>query len=105
MGVLLDNIDMEAQRAPNRVPETEGETALSESSYTVQGMTCDHCAGAVRDEVGRLDGVRDVHIDLATGAVSVISDQPVAAEEIHAAITEAGYELVASPGRKPIGLD
>jgi copper chaperone len=68
---------------------------VSESTYTVQGMTCGHCVNAVREEVSRIDGVRDVHVDLPTGTVTVTGDRPPATDEIHAAITEAGYQLVA----------
>jgi copper chaperone len=68
---------------------------VAESTYTVQGMTCGHCVNAVREEVSRIDGVRDVHVDLPTGTVTVIGDRTPATDEIHAAITEAGYQLVA----------
>ena len=40
-------------------------------TYAVTGMTCGHCVGAVRQEVGALTGVTDVHVELATGDVTV----------------------------------
>jgi copper ion binding protein len=66
---------------------------MSQSTYTVQGMTCDHCAGSVTEEVGRIDGVQDVKVDLATGAVTVTSDREVTSDEVRTAVTEAGYQL------------
>jgi copper chaperone len=66
---------------------------MTRSTYTVQGMTCDHCANSVRDELSRVDGVQDVHVDLPSGTVTVIGDPPPAA--VHAAIEQAGYQLVA----------
>ncbi|MGW4946491.1 heavy-metal-associated domain-containing protein [Actinoplanes sp. NPDC004185] len=63
-------------------------------TYTVTGMTCSHCVGAVSAEVGRLPGVTDVRVDLATGAVTVTSDQPADDDAVTAAVDEAGYEVV-----------
>jgi copper ion binding protein len=57
-------------------------------------MTCGHCVQAVSTEVGKLAGVTDVEVDLATGAVTVTSDAPLEREAVAAAVDEAGYELV-----------
>ena len=67
---------------------------MTTKTYTVAGMTCAHCVNAVSREVGHLPGVTDVSVDLANGAVTVVSDQPVADEAIRAAVDEAGYALV-----------
>lgn len=66
---------------------------MSETTYTVTGMTCDHCAQAVTTEVSNLPGVTQVAVDLATGRVLVVSDQPVDDGAVRAAVTEAGYEV------------
>lgn len=63
------------------------------STYTVTGMTCGHCAGAVTKEISALDGVADVQVDIDSGAVTVTSDAPLAEAEVRAAVDEAGYEL------------
>ncbi|MEV4600789.1 heavy-metal-associated domain-containing protein [Amycolatopsis sp. NPDC049253] len=68
---------------------------MTEATYTVEGMTCAHCVGAVREEVGELAGVREVDVDLASGVVKVVSEQPLAVDAVSAAVTEAGYRLVA----------
>lgn len=64
-----------------------------QTSYTVSGMTCDHCVNAVRAEVGQLPGVTEVQVDLPTGAVAVTSDAPLDQAAVSAAIDEAGYTL------------
>ena len=64
-----------------------------ETVYSVKGMTCGHCVSAVSTEIGKLDGVADVQVDLATGAVTVQSAAPLAPAQIAAAVEEAGYEL------------
>ncbi|SEP54402.1 heavy-metal-associated domain-containing protein [Amycolatopsis saalfeldensis] len=68
---------------------------MTEATYTVEGMTCAHCVGAVREEVGELTGVRAVDVDLESGRVKVTSEAPLAADAVAAAVTEAGYRLVA----------
>jgi copper ion binding protein len=62
-------------------------------TYAVTGMTCDHCARAVRQEVGALTGVTDVHVEVATGDVTVTSDRELTRDEVAGALDEAGYQL------------
>lgn len=66
---------------------------MSENSYTVTGMTCEHCVASVTEEIGEIDGVSDVRVDLPTGAVTVISAAPLDEGRVRAAVAEAGYEL------------
>jgi len=63
------------------------------STYTVTGMTCAHCVQAVSGELSALPGVADVRVDLASGAVTVTSEAPLAEDDVRAAVDEAGYEL------------
>lgn len=69
---------------------------MTTSTYTVVGMTCGHCVSSVRDEVGRIDGVTQVDVDLASGAVDVTSDAPLTDDAVRAAVEEAGYQLAGS---------
>jgi copper chaperone CopZ len=66
-------------------------------SYAVTGMTCDHCVHAVTSEIGALDGVTDVAVDLnagGTSSVQVTSDEPLSDADVAAALDEAGeYQL------------
>ncbi len=66
---------------------------MSESTYTVSGMTCGHCVASVTEEVGGLDGVTDVAVDLPTGALTVTSEHPLDDAQVRAAVEEAGYRL------------
>jgi copper chaperone CopZ len=50
---------------------------MTETVYRVKGMTCGHCVNAVSEEVGKLEGVTGVRVDLATGAVTVTSAAPL----------------------------
>lgn len=66
---------------------------MNTSTFTVAGMTCSHCASSVREEVGRIDGVESVDVDLASGVITVGSLAPVDAEVVKTAVEEAGYHL------------
>jgi copper chaperone CopZ len=63
-------------------------------AFHVAGMTCEHCVRAVTDEVAKLVGVEAVHVDLASGAITVTADRTLDDREVAAAVDEAGYELV-----------
>jgi copper chaperone len=67
---------------------------MTTSEYTVTGMTCEHCVKAVSDEVGKLAGVADVQVDLASGTLRVHSEAPIAEADVLAAVDEAGYRAV-----------
>ncbi|MDA8058175.1 MAG: heavy metal-associated domain-containing protein [Actinomycetota bacterium] len=60
-------------------------------TYTVAGMTCDHCTRAVATEVGAVQGVSDVAVDLETKLVTV-TGEGLDDQALRAAIEEAGYE-------------
>ena len=69
---------------------------MTTSTYTVTGMTCSHCVASVTEEVSKIPGVTDVQVDLPTGAVTIASDQPIAAGSVKEAVEEAGYELASA---------
>lgn len=61
-------------------------------TYTVTGMTCEHCVAAVSAEVGKLPGVSGVQIDLAGGEL-VVRGGGVQDEAVRGAVEAAGYSL------------
>ena len=62
------------------------------STYSVQGMTCEHCVRSVTEEVSEVAGVTAVDVDLASGRLTVDGDADSAA--VRAAVVEAGYQVV-----------
>jgi copper chaperone len=62
-------------------------------TYIVTGMTCAHCVASVTEEVSEIAGVTDVAVDLASGALTVTSDQPLPDDAVRAAVEEAGYSV------------
>ena len=69
----------------------------TQQTYSVTGMTCGHCAGAVTSELKAVEGVHDVEVDLVAGGISkvtVTSDAPLDESTVAAALDEAGdYEI------------
>jgi copper chaperone len=68
---------------------------MTTTVYEVTGMTCAHCVHAVSEEIGKLDGVHAVDVELSNGQVTVTSAEPIPTGLIAAAVDEAGYELAA----------
>ena len=66
----------------------------AERTYTVQGMTCEHCRASVTEEVAEVDGVTAVDVDLSSGRLTVAGDVLDDAA-IRDAVAEAGYEVAA----------
>jgi len=60
-------------------------------TYSVPGMTCDHCKDAVNGELRSVTGVETVEVDLDTKLVTV-SGENLDDRALRTAIEEAGYE-------------
>jgi copper chaperone len=61
------------------------------STYTVPGMSCEHCTHAVSGALSAVPGVQAVEIDLDTKLVTVHGDE-LSDDALRRAIEEAGYE-------------
>src|SRR5687767_11223366 len=60
----------------------------------VAGMDCASCAAAIESAVRRLDGVRDVQVDVVGGRVRVRhAEEQVKRVDIASAIRSAGYRV------------
>ena len=70
---------------------------MTTTTYAVTGMSCEHCVNAVTTELGSLDGVSAVTVDLVADGnsqVTVASDRLLSEEEVIAALDEAGgYQI------------
>ena len=68
---------------------------MSSNTFTVVGMTCSHCVMSVTEEVTQVPGVQDIDVDLATGRLTVTSEDDLDPAAVEAAVQEAGYQLAA----------
>ncbi|HFR3701459.1 TPA: heavy metal translocating P-type ATPase [Streptococcus suis] len=68
---------------------------MKKMTLPVQGMTCATCALTVEKAVGKLVGVAEVSVNLATEKLTVnYDDSQVALSDLQATVLKAGYELV-----------
>jgi copper chaperone len=68
-------------------------TIVSTRHIAITGMTCDHCANAVRAEISKLPGVTGIDVDVAAGSVRVSCDPLPGDATLREAVEEAGYEF------------
>jgi copper chaperone len=71
---------------------------MTTTSYKVTGMNCEHCVNAVTSELGLLDGVSAVAVDLVPDGVSLVtitSARLLADNTVSAALDEAGDYRIA----------
>lgn len=66
---------------------------MATTEYQVTGMTCGHCEGAIRSEVGQIADVSSIEVSASTGRLVVTtgSDSPAADSDVFEAVEEAGY--------------
>lgn len=59
--------------------------------YDVPSISCDHCKATIEGEVGRLEGITEVSVDITAKRVTVVGETEDAV--VRAAIEDAGYEV------------
>jgi len=64
--------------------------SIDTHTYSVPGISCDHCRRAIEDQVSPLAGVTTVAVDIEAKTVAVSGGDPSA---IEAAIGAAGYDI------------
>jgi copper chaperone len=67
-------------------------TKQSELDYSVPGVSCEHCVGAVTGEVEQVEGVESVVVDLESKRVTV-KGRSIDDRAVRAAIDDAGYDI------------
>jgi copper ion binding protein len=61
-------------------------------TYSVPGISCEHCRTAIDTEVSRLEGVTTVDVDLEAKKVAV-TGPGLDDDAIRSAIDDAGYDV------------
>jgi copper chaperone CopZ len=64
----------------------------SDLNYSVPGVSCQHCVGAVTEEVEQVPGVESVVVDLDSKRVKV-KGTSIDDGAVRAAIDDAGYDI------------
>jgi copper chaperone len=82
--------------APSSTETSAPVTSAVTQDVLVEGMTCSHCVSSVSEELGAVDGVESVTVNLNAGGtsrVTIHSTSPVDPAAVQAAVEEAGYAL------------
>jgi cation transport ATPase len=66
--------------------------------YDITGMTCAACSAHVDKAVRKLDGVKEVNVNLLTNSMVVTYEDKVTPEIIEKAVSDAGYGAKLSGG-------
>ena len=66
---------------------------MIEKQYQVTGMTCSACASAVKRSLGKLEGVENADVNMATERVNIFLDSEVSFDVLRGAVEKAGYGL------------
>ncbi len=67
---------------------------MSDITLQINGMSCGHCVGQVRNALARIEGVRVQHVTIGEARVSYDADA-VTVDDLVQAIERAGYEASA----------
>ncbi len=59
--------------------------------YNITGMTCSACSAHVTKAVAKVNGVKNVNVNLLSNSMVVEYDDAVSSSDIISAVTEAGY--------------
>lgn len=80
-----------SQQAPESGQPGTANLQVTQCALKVSGMTCGGCAGAVKQALLKLDGVKAVTVDYQTGAAKVEYDsKKTSPEKVVAAFNQAG---------------
>ncbi len=63
------------------------------ATIKIEGMTCGHCVMAVKKALMKVEGLKDVQVNLEKGEATFEEEKPVAANLIREAVEKAGYEV------------
>ena len=66
---------------------------MTEKTFRVPDVSCDHCVAAIRGELSKIDGVDEVVVDIASKIVTIRHNGDVSDEQLVAGLDEAGYEI------------
>jgi Cu+-exporting ATPase len=68
---------------------------MKNETYKISGMTCAACVRAVEKSVSKVDGVKNVNVNLISEKMDVIYDKKIASKKsIINAVDKAGYKVI-----------
>lgn len=59
----------------------------------ITGMSCEHCVKRVKDALSKIEGVKEVYVELATGRGYIVSEKEIPLSVIKEKLEKEGYGL------------
>lgn len=72
------------------------------SIIQAKGMMCESCVQTVTDGFMKIEGVKNVTINLENQTVTVESDMPIEPDSARTILTDRGYEFIEIQTENPI---
>ncbi len=66
---------------------------MAETTLKIEGMSCMHCVGRVKQAIDALSGVQEAKVEVGTAQVS-FDDSALSTEAIAEAVVKSGYKVV-----------
>ena len=64
---------------------------IKKEIYSIEGMSCASCARNIENIIGKISGVRNVSINLATEKMFIEYEEGVSVEDIEQTVRNAGF--------------
>ena len=64
---------------------------MNKKTLKVEGMSCNHCVMAVKNNLGSVEGVESVEVDLSSGIAEVLLNTDIDDDLLKKAVQDAGY--------------
>jgi copper chaperone len=75
--------------------ENKGEIMLETIALKVEGMSCNHCVNAIEGNVGKLEGIDEIKVNLSHGIVDVkYNPSTISLDQIKEAVEDQGYDVI-----------
>ncbi len=66
---------------------------MKEDSFKITGMTCDGCARVVKTVLSKVEGVKNVNVDLSSNSATIESESGVSRERLNEALKATAYRI------------
>lgn len=67
---------------------------MKEMKLKIEGMSCMHCVGRVKQALGALAGISEANVDVGVATIK-FDESKLTAQDIEAAVKKAGYKATA----------
>ena len=63
------------------------------TTIKISGMSCQHCVMAVTKALQRIDGIRNVQVNLDKGEAMFDEERPIDSSTVREAVRKAGFDV------------